>query len=395
MCVFFLFLTTPCVELSVAELTRIFPHLGLDELPEFMQELRQANSGTPTFDSQESDGLAQETQSEAAPAPVQRRAPHTTANDWCRLVHIAGDPALLGAFSTAYRPLTRPELDTPLEDRHSGWGAIANAFNDIEGFAYQNPTKVITGDRIRAAAGMEVAYGACGDWNPVDASRPTRDVVWFRSRLNDLRARFSRARANYHRSGNHDAEEPIDEFANFCTGDHVVLYAFVVWGDATQGFFDRALPQDMQREEGLGAAASANPQNVEETSPSVQGKRPASSHKARAQKRRRETAELQLIETQLANQSAIREWFQHSAAAQVKNAEIAQKRMEFDTLQRIAGDASLHARIREAAAKRLEMLLLGIGSDVQNQEDGDIFHSSAGDTDEPEHAAGLRNIARI
>src|SRR5690606_19497275 len=82
---------------------------------------------------------------------------------------------------------------------------------------------------------------------------------------------------------------------------------------------------------------TSNTEDAEEISPSPQGKHPPSSHKARAQKRRRETVELQLIETQLANQGAIREWFQHSAAAQVKNAEIAQRLMEFDTLQRLAG----------------------------------------------------------
>jgi hypothetical protein len=57
--------------------------------------------------------------------------------------------------------------------------------------------------------------------------------------LTDLRARFSKARDKYHRSGNHEAEFPVDEFARFCAGDDSALYAFVVWGDEVQTFFHR------------------------------------------------------------------------------------------------------------------------------------------------------------
>jgi hypothetical protein len=41
------------------------------------------------------------------------RAPNTTTNDWCRLIHVVGDPALFSAFTAAFQPLARAELSRP------------------------------------------------------------------------------------------------------------------------------------------------------------------------------------------------------------------------------------------------------------------------------------------
>jgi hypothetical protein len=63
------------------------------------------------------------------------RSPNTNANDWCRLAHVAGDPALHATFTAAFQPLSREKLDAPREDRQNPWWVVFDAYNDAP-----NPT---------------------------------------------------------------------------------------------------------------------------------------------------------------------------------------------------------------------------------------------------------------
>jgi hypothetical protein len=72
--------------------------------------------------------------------------------------------------------------------------------------------------------------------------------------LSILRARATKARANYHKSGHYDAENPIDEFAKYCGNNGIVLYAFCVWGHYHMEFWDRLVLNGSQREESVASS---------------------------------------------------------------------------------------------------------------------------------------------
>lgn len=328
-----------------------------------------------------------------AVSTAQRRAPNVSADDTCRLIHIAGDPSLLGLITAAFAPLDREALDTPQDDRVDPWDGIAEAFNDYVRFgAYFNITTMKMPDEtIKSAPRMETAFLVCGEWNPVDSERPPRDPSWIRRMLADLRTRFTRCRNNYHASGNQDAENDVDEFYNFCSGDPAVLYAYCVWGDEAQDFFDRRVAQEYQREEGIpeyiffnddksdSASGDASLLATQSSTSSSRGTPARNSVKKRRRtpnsqldteaQMKRAAVEHQLMAQQIQSQASMQRWFDATATAQAKsteiagrNADIAQQRMHLEMLQRIVSDPNFPEELRQAAK---EQLLMKISRDYQ------------------------------
>lgn len=336
---------------------RVFPNEDVDEITrEIRRELGKGGGGPSNVLDGGDDEDSSVSGAPAGSASGRKvRSATTIHNDWARLIHIAQDPALLGYFTDAYAPLTRAELDAPAETSSNPWEKIVEAFNDLETYIYENPTAQYDEDarELRASAGMEAAFANCGYWNPSDGSRPPRDVIWFRTKLNDLRSRFTRARCNYHKSGNQDAEFEVDEFAKFCGNDDVTLYAFAVWGDATREFFDRTLPSELQREEGVPSDDTTS----SSSQPPRKRKSPPADTLTPAERRKRELTEAALLDAQLQNQAIMNKWFSVSADAQQLSAATAANRSRFDMLAAAVGNPALPQRVRDAASQELEAML--------------------------------------
>lgn len=300
----------------------------------------------------------------------QVRQPAATFNDICRLIHVAGDPAHTGLFTAAFQPMSRDELDRSPADRRDPWREIAARYNDYELCQYTNATVEQDG---RSVAGLEAAYRVGQSWNPADCTRPPRDASWIRTHLGNLRKHFTKTRENFHRSGNQDAENIADEFAKFCQlGTHIgmyVLYAFVVWRDEMQSFYDRRLPQEWIREEGIGDSDGEADANISISSSRLDDSSaprslssvtsaPANRKRSRAQqdapsKRKRELLEQRYLLQQTETASAMQVWLQTTALAQQSTA----RKAEIDALSDIASNAALPAAMQQQALQRLAVVM--------------------------------------
>lgn len=95
-------------------------------------------------------------------------------------------------------------------------------------------------------------FQVVGHWNPTDPTRPIRSLAWLQSKLNDIRANFTIARQNYHKSGHHEGDFPEQQWHRYCRGQDSNLYCFLVWGDSdAASIADRALPIDRQVDDSI------------------------------------------------------------------------------------------------------------------------------------------------
>jgi len=171
---------------------------------------------------------------------------------------------------------------------------------------------------------MEAVFAGCREWDPTTPARPLRAADWFRQHLNELRRKFTVTRERYHRSGNQEAENEYDEFANFVDGDYRVLYAFTVWGDETQAFMDRRL--EFQAEEGVEVDESAQTSSPPRSKRSrLKARAPNSDHKRH---RAMHVLEVKALEDQQQFHEAVVKFMDRTAA----NAERQQKISNLQTI---------------------------------------------------------------
>lgn len=354
------FATLVCLSasgLSDEELARVVP--GTDP-----RTVRQAHKPLVPSSSTSTSSLDSECPEEAVRP---KRAPTTTPDDICRLIHLVNDPTNAGLLTAAYQPLSRTELDRPSSDRRDPWLEIAARFNDYDQFRYANATVEPgrDGDEPRSAAGMDVAFSTCGTWNPTNSSRPPRDAGWIRTQLSSLRKDYTRIRDKYHASGNQDAEYPVDEFSKFCQGSQYPLYAFVVWQDTrVQWFWDRRLPTEFQREEGIWDSDSEATERSEQQPSGQQrqsAKRKAGSREPTPAKRsREETAPLVTValqEQQTRTAAAMEFYFAKLAQTTAEKYAVDARKAEIDSLNAIVSNAAIPEEVRTQAVRRLTELL--------------------------------------
>lgn len=184
--------------------------------------------------------------------------------------------------------------------------------------------------------------------------------------MNELRKDFSRARDSYHRSGNQDAENAVDEFAKYCRGDASVLYAFIVWGDLAQARYDRCLPLELQREEGLDDFDDINTSASQEISslssqsaePRFRKRRKGSEEVApSASKKQRELLEQQLLQQQIQASSAMALWLQTTAITQRDAAATNARKAEIESLNAVVSSPGIPTMMKQQALTRLSQLL--------------------------------------
>src|SRR3546814_19786824 len=77
------------------------------------------------------------------------RSLSVNTDDWARLIHLCADPRFRVAFSSAFQPLDRQQLDRRGCDRDDPWSGIADGFNDYQSVTYKNETRVDCGSRDR------------------------------------------------------------------------------------------------------------------------------------------------------------------------------------------------------------------------------------------------------
>ena len=127
-----------------------------------------------------------------AVAETQRNAESTNKHDRARLLHLYVYPGAQVHWSQAATPLTRQELDAPV-DTVAPFSALAEMFNDYEAVVFQNATIRHSEDGkpltpFQALSGMENIANRTWELNPCDASRPLRDGGWIRKKMLELRA---------------------------------------------------------------------------------------------------------------------------------------------------------------------------------------------------------------
>ena len=97
---------------------------------------------------------------------------------------------------------------------------------------------------------METAYDMCKEIDPqIQTPNANRTVTWIKSKFrdSDFKALCAKAYSNYKASGNQDASDPQLEFAKFCNGDPILMYAFVLFGtdDEMQDLLGKELASDV------------------------------------------------------------------------------------------------------------------------------------------------------
>lgn len=167
-----------------------------------------------------------------------------------------------------------------------------------------------------------------------------------------------------------------------------MLYAFAVWGDNIQSFFDRRMPLEIQRDEGLLLQCHAGPSSsmsdqeatdgtdlsaVEPLSKVNKQRKRVYSRQAlpitvlttqeQGAKKRRDNLEEKLLEEQLRSQVKMQEWFSQAAVLQCNNAALAalqldhqRKMQEIQTCKLIISDDKLPLDLREDAINNLTKL---------------------------------------
>ena len=162
------------------------------------------------------------------------RAVPTSINERARVLHIFCDPENRVSFTEMFQPLTRLQLDDR-ENRDSAVRTIVDNYNDFIVYTYINATSDYEWDVAtrtnkctgRANLGMEIAFELCHAINPQDSTKPIRSVEWFQNTFKQFRTDYTRCHENYHKSGNHDAEDIYFEFYKFCKGSTRCLHLII------------------------------------------------------------------------------------------------------------------------------------------------------------------------
>ena len=178
--------------------------------------------------------------------------------------------------------MDRATLDDK-ENRDSRRQALVDAFNDYDTYNYTNRTFIVVNNNNRVAApNMALPFQKCGDLNPSIhhgvQNYWIRDHVWLYEQVKKLRSKYSAILANYHRSGEHDAEDEYAEFNKFVAGDGVMLYFFVVLGGdsiTSQNFLAKVLPDDITYESGVCEHLSSRKKPVKRNLSKGDGSTPA------------------------------------------------------------------------------------------------------------------------
>lgn len=169
----------------------------------------------------------------SAGPPAINISQNTNKNDRARLLHLFCDPSHTARWTAAIQVKDRLTLDDK-ENPNDHYGHLADCFNNYEAYPYRNVTANFD-ENSHAGDGpmptLETAYEMCKDINPSAGlvTRPLRSSDWIVSQLRDFKAEWAKAYANYKLSGNHDAENPVEEFAKFCMGNEILMYAFVLF----------------------------------------------------------------------------------------------------------------------------------------------------------------------
>lgn len=172
-------------------------------------------------------------------------------DDWARLIHIWADPNNASVVTKTTEPLTRTELDQR-HTHYSPWEQLANNMNDMDMFKYHNVTFTVNESNIKLPnIGKETSFELCSTFNPSNRDRPFRTGDIIKTKMRHIKTEFSKAYANFKRSGYHDTEDLEREFFNFCGGDTTLLYAFVVWSHLNITQLGKLLPEEASFESGI------------------------------------------------------------------------------------------------------------------------------------------------
>ena len=190
------------------------------------------------------------------------RAPQTTADDRCRLIHMLHDCNLYNLFSRAHTPLDRSELDRSADDQLDSWCELAKCFNDYATYNYTNiMTDIDVEGKQIVIASYQVANDLpCKDYDPCLSTRPPRDGTWLKTQLREFKSQFTVIYSNFMRSGNQDAEFPFLEFKNYINSNSLAMYCFMLYGGAGVAvlipLLGKMLPDHAQADSGVGGDPS-------------------------------------------------------------------------------------------------------------------------------------------
>lgn len=193
-------------------------------------------------------------------------SPNTNKNDRARLLHLYCDASLSSKWTGATQVKDRLTLDDK-ENPKDFYGQLADAFNNYVGYPYRNATAMHSDETPLGDGplpGLDTAYEMCKELNPSAglSTRPSRGGEWIISAHRDFKVDFTKAMKNYKLSGNHDAADPYEEFAKFCFGSEVIMYAFVLFqcedGSSLNDLLGKLLPDSVARDTGILSPHSAN-----------------------------------------------------------------------------------------------------------------------------------------
>jgi hypothetical protein len=210
-----------------------------------------------------------ETAKAAGDPAASSRSPNTTIDDRARAAHMLADPRMRSIFTRCYSVLTREELDD--KERATGpWDEAAVEYNDYDGNVYSNilvKSRPPFVDGVRSpptnpperavypGRDLSSAFTSCKNIDPSASHRPIRDGPWLKNCIAVIRADFTKPYEKFKLSGQHDAEDIVDEFTKFHKGDVLVLYLFCLFGcgniDSVQSLLGKVLVPAAAQESGV------------------------------------------------------------------------------------------------------------------------------------------------
>lgn len=164
------------------------------------------------------------------------RSENTNKHDRARLLHLYKDPRAQMAWTGAYNPLSRKDLDSPARTSQY-FDTLASMFNDYKSYTYQNAVvkyDLRTGrpmdPLVPVLPTMTNLMNHTHELNPADPTRPRRSGAWVKETWGMMKKQISLAFAKFTASGQQDAANKYNSWLGFTQphGGDVTSYSMAV-----------------------------------------------------------------------------------------------------------------------------------------------------------------------
>jgi hypothetical protein len=168
------------------------------------------------------------------------------------------------------------ELDDT-ENNEDPYATLASLFNDTMTCNYQNTVANVTTDSLGCkvttcvSPQMRPLMDKCADINPTSLNRPKRDGAWIRSHWMDIRNQLTPLINKFKKSGEQQAENIYEEWANFLTNSNIpygkhIWYVITVMSIHDIFTYSRALPEVYQQNSTMNESLMSHDEAVDQLS---------------------------------------------------------------------------------------------------------------------------------